>query len=176
MNNQNLEKFIRVVSNSWGDLSTELVEKVKNEMSLLIANSLNDDWRKEFLASGEDKVLYKSEEYGFMLLVHSETEGKYRVPHDHGRGWVIYGVVSGEVEMRTYNSISKSETAESKIVRKDSYRMKTGDLKIYLPGDIHDTRCISDKVHMIRFTSCDLKAEDREGKMRRYDVRKSCEL
>ena len=39
---------------------------------------------------------------------------------------------------------------------------------MYLPGDIHDTRRVSSDVLMLRFTSCDLKVEDREGRMTRY--------
>jgi len=39
---------------------------------------------------------------------------------------------------------------------------------VYLPGDIHDTRCVSDSVLMLRLTSCDLKQEEKLGYMTRY--------
>ena len=38
---------------------------------------------------------------GFVLLAHTEAEGRYRAPHDHGESWVIYGVLQGVMEMAT---------------------------------------------------------------------------
>lgn len=48
-----------------------------------------------------DEELYRDPEQGFILLAHSEKKDLYRVPHDHGGGWVISAVQSGEIEMKT---------------------------------------------------------------------------
>lgn len=47
--------------------------------------------------------------------------------------------------------------------------MKPGESRVFLPGDIHDTKCMSKTVLMLRLTSLDLKVEMQAGRMRRYD-------
>ncbi|MNJ05748.1 hypothetical protein D3C73_1672810 [compost metagenome] len=41
-------------------------------------------------------------------------------------------------------------------------RVRAGEAQLYLPGDIHDTRCLSDTALLFRFTERDLRTEDRE--------------
>ena len=81
---------------------------------------------------------------------------------DHGRGWVMYAVQSGEMEMSSYGLVN------DRLVRRATYRIRAGECQVYLPGDIHDTRCVSDSVLMLRLTSCDLKQEEKLGYMTRY--------
>ena len=50
--------------------------------------------------------------HGFVLLAHTEYAGLYRPPHDHGRGWVIYAMQQGEIEMGPMRG-SRSRTAAS---------------------------------------------------------------
>jgi len=40
--------------------------------------------------------------------------------------------------------------------------MRAGQAQAYLPGDIHDTRCVTDSALLFRFTERDLAKEDRE--------------
>ena len=43
--------------------------------------------------------------------------------------------------------------------------LRPGEARAYLPGDIHDTRCLSDQALVFRFTERDLKREDQvEGR------------
>jgi hypothetical protein len=38
--------------------------------------------------------------------------------------------------------------------------LRRGDVRVFLPGDIHDTRCTSGPLTLFRFTSRDFKRED----------------
>ena len=49
-----------------------------------------------------------------------------------------------------------------KLVKLDSTLVRPGQVQVYLPGDIHDTRCISGPALLFRFTEHDLKQEDKE--------------
>jgi hypothetical protein len=93
-----------------------------------------------------------------VLLAHTEAEGRYRPPHDHGRSWVIYGVQHGEMEMGTYASLDNPDGLQH-LVKRDVTRVRPGDVQVYLPGDVHDTRCISGPALQFRFTERDLHHE-----------------
>jgi hypothetical protein len=94
----------------------------------------------------------------FLLLAHSEQHGLYRPPHDHGRAWVVYAVQSGELEVGTYAKVA--EDARERLVRRDMHVLRPGEARAYLPGDIHDTRCLTDQAMVFRFTERDLRHED----------------
>lgn len=146
-----LLKFINNMQQIWGPLDSNLVAKAH----LLLEELLVDpDFKVE--DSPESRKLYQDPKHGFVLLAHTEEKDMYRPPHDHGNGWVIYGVKRGEIEMGTYNL---------NLVRRNKEQLKQGDARVYLPGDIHDTKCLSDSVLMLRFTSCDLETEKQQGRM-----------
>jgi len=47
--------------------------------------------------------------------------------------------------------------------------VKPGQAQVYLPGDIHDTLCVSGPALLFRFTERDLKKEDAvDKKVTRY--------
>jgi hypothetical protein len=47
--------------------------------------------------------------------------------------------------------------------------VKAGQVQVYLPGDIHDTLCLSGPALLFRFTERDLKKEDQaEHQVTRY--------
>jgi hypothetical protein len=71
------------------------------------------------------------------------------------------------MEMGTYARVPDA-SGLVRLVQRDLSRVRAGECRVYLPGDIHDTRCISDDVLMLRLTSCDLKIEAREGRLTRY--------
>lgn len=105
---------------------------------------------------------------GFMLLAHNESRELYRPPHDHGRAWVVYAVQSGELEIRTYARI-EMPGGEPRLVLRDASRLRAGEARAYLPGDIHDTRCLTENALLFRFTERDLRHEDQvEGKLTRF--------
>lgn len=56
-----------------------------------------------------------------------------------------------------------------RLVKRGATVVRPGDVQVYLPGDIHDTRCISGPALLFRFTERDLKKEDKEdGRVTRY--------
>ncbi len=114
-----------------------------------------------------NQELYRDPDHGFVLLAHTEHIGLYRPPHDHGRAWVMYAVQQGEIEMRTF---ARVETGDGvRLVQRDCTVVSAEQVEIYLPGDIHDTRCLTDTALLFRFTERDLHREDRiEHRVTRY--------
>jgi hypothetical protein len=103
-----------------------------------------------------------------MLLAHNENEGLYRPPHDHGRSWVVYGAQSGALEIRTYGKV-EGLGGDGRLVLRDACVLGPGEARAYLPGDIHDTRCITQSALLFRFTERDLRHEDQvERKLTRF--------
>ena len=92
-------------------------------------------------------------------MAHTESAGLYRPPHDHGRSWVIYAVQQGEVEMTTYGRFEDAD-GHVRLVKRDTTLVTPGQVQVYLPGDIHDTRCIRGPALLFRLTERDLKQED----------------
>ena len=169
MVSNSLDSFIQKMKISWGPLSSQVVASTKANLENLAAASNDEVWLATLLknASPYDE-LYRDPNYGFVLLAHTETSGLYRPPHDHGRSWVIYVVQSGEIEMRSYARI-EDQQGKIQLVKRDSTLVKSGQALVYLPGDIHDTRCISETALLFRFTERDLKKEDKEdGQVTRF--------
>jgi hypothetical protein len=168
MQQDSLTKFIKNIREVWGPLDSALVAKSQSLLSELVQASPDEPWLAELQGDlAESKELYRDLEHGFVLLVHTEKKDLYRLPHDHGGGWVIYIVQRGEMEMGTYGLVKKQD-GEFTIVKRESYRVQQGESRVYLPGDIHDTKCISSSVLMFRLTSTDLKEEKRAGRMHQY--------
>lgn len=155
-----LQKFIESMQQIWGPLDSSLITKSQ----LLFEELLRDPNFDIKDLQGKHK-LYQDLKHGFMLLAHTEEQDLYRPPHDHGDGWVIYGVKSGEIEMGSYKRL-RDVNSEPRLVRRNKEQLKQGDSRVYLPGDIHDTKCLSESVLMLRFTSCDLSKEKQQGRMR----------
>lgn len=162
MAKNSLEKFIDGVSSIWGPLTSEVVAACRQHLEELLKTPATEEWlatlHREALASRE---LYRDPARGFVLLAHTEPAGLYRPPHDHGRGWVIYAIQKGEIEMGTYARVEAPDSSV-KLVKRDSTLVRPGQVQVYLPGDIHDTRCVSGPALLFRFTERDLNKEDKE--------------
>ena len=170
MKQHSLDKFIKNVRNSWGPFNAEMVMKFQNYLNEFVSEVDTKLLLKDLEETPQKSAeLYRDPDYGFLLLAHVETEGLYRIPHDHGNCWVLYAVQSGEMEMRTYEK-KIDEKGNTQITIRETYPVTKGKTRAYLPGDIHDTKCISPRVLMFRFTSCDLKNETLAGKINRYVI------
>lgn len=157
-----LQSFTENVRSHWGLLTSELAESCQRQMEVLLGASASEAWLADIHRSEPaSEELYRDPDHGFVLLAHSEKAGLYRPPHDHGRSWVLYGIQHGEIEMRTYARI-EDQGGEIRLVRRNTTRVSAGEAQLYLPGDIHDTRCISDSALLFRFTERDLRVEDRQ--------------
>ena len=155
-----LDTSIDGIKSVWGPLSTEVVAGCRTHAARLAAAPADEAWlaalRREGSASRE---LYRDPDRGFVLLAHTESAGLYRPPHDHGRSWVIYAVQQGEVEMTTSGRFEDPD-GRARLVKRDTTLVTPGQVQVYLPGDIHDTRCIRGPALLFRLTERDLKQED----------------
>lgn len=164
-----LDRFIADVRATWGPLSTGLVADCRAHMERLLQADPMEPWLAALHAEQPTgRELYRDPDHGFVLLAHTEPGGLYRRPHDHGRSWVVYGVQSGEVEMGSY---ARSEGLDGRVrlVKRDATPVRAGSAMTYLPGDIHDTRCVAGPALLFRFTERDLAHEDKqEGRITRF--------
>jgi hypothetical protein len=158
-----LESSIEGIRSAWGPLSTEVVAACQRHLEDLLKTPVTEAWLSALHRdTPANKELYRDPTHGFVLLAHSEYAGLYRPPHDHGRGWVIYAMQQGEIEMGTYARITNQD-GSPKLVKRNSTVVRPGQVQVYLPGDIHDTRCVTGPALLFRFTERDLKREDKEG-------------
>lgn len=164
-----LDEAVAAISAIWGPLTTELAEASRLHIEALAKASADEPWlaalHRDRPASRE---LYRDPVHGFVLLAHVEPTGLYRPPHDHGRSWVVYAVQQGESEMGTYGRVEDAD-GNARLVKRNATLVKPGQAQVYLPGDIHDTLCVSGPALLFRFTQRDLKHEDLvEHKVTRY--------
>jgi predicted metal-dependent enzyme (double-stranded beta helix superfamily) len=157
-----LHSFTEAVRFLWGPLTSELAGAIQTAMETLLGASVDETWlatlHEDAPASAE---LHRDPDHGFMLLAHTEQAGLYRPPHDHGRSWVLYGIQRGEIEMGTYAPV-ETDDGEVRLVKRNTTLVCAGQAQLYLPGDIHDTHCVSETALLFRFTERDLRVEDRE--------------
>ncbi|MES2724459.1 MAG: hypothetical protein V4656_15005 [Pseudomonadota bacterium] len=169
MHKDALETFIDAVRSDWGPLSTEVVAACSRHLGALLRAPATEPWLAELHRDRPaGRELYRDPDHGFVLLAHTEPEGLYRPPHDHGRSWVIYGVQAGQSEMGTYGRLEKADGTPC-LVKRNATPVGPGEVQAYLPGDIHDTRCTAGPALLFRFTERDLKVEDKvEHRVTRY--------
>lgn len=169
MTNSTLKTFTQNTREIWGPITSELVHNTRGHLEVLLQAPSSESWLSELHRTKPARSeLYRDPSHGFVLLAHTEHAGEYHAPHDHGRSWVIYGVQYGEVEMRSYGRIV-GPTGKIRLVQRDSTIVRPGQAIVYLPGDIHDTRCLTETALEFRFTERDLKVEDqRDHQITRY--------
>lgn len=169
MTRNTLETAMAAVSAAWGPLTTQLAETARAQIETLANASPDEPWLAALHRDQPGaRELYRDPVHGFVLLAHFENQGLYRAPHDHGRSWVVYAVQHGASEMGTYGRIENAQ-GQIRLVRRNTTIVKPGQVQVYLPGDIHDTRCVTAPALLFRFTERDLKIEDAvEKKVTRY--------
>lgn len=172
MTKNSLEKFAQALRADWGPLSTEVVAAARHHIEDLLQAPATEGWLQELRREvAPSQELVRDPAHGFVLLAHTEPAGLYRPPHDHGRSWVIYAVLQGESEMGTYGRVEEAD-GSVRLVKRNSTLVQPGQVQVYLPGDIHDTRCVSGPAILYRFTERDLKKEDKEEhRITRYIAR-----
>ena len=160
-----LDRFAGRVRDGWGALNSALLADCSAQLAALLQAPRNEDWLAALCQERpESRELYRDPVHGFVLLAHTEAEGRYRAPHDHGKNWVLYGVLQGEMEMGSYARVDDAGEGP-RLVKRGSTIVRPGHVQAYLPGDIHDTLCIGGPAIQFRFTSRDLH---RETTMVRY--------
>jgi hypothetical protein len=168
MNSDTLNAFIAKTRAAFGPLTTEMVAAVRAELARLAQAPSSEPWLRNLYEEGPtSKELYRDNTHGFMLLAHTEPADLYRPPHDHGRGWVIYALQRGEMTIGTYARGADAD-GRVRLVQRDTSTLRAGEARVYLPGDIHDTRCTSGPSLLLRFTERELKAEHEAPWITRY--------
>lgn len=163
MNNDALATFVEETRAAFGPLTTDMVASVRAQLEQLAKAPSTERWLQALHEENPaSKELYRDGTHGFVLLAHSEPTGLYRPPHDHGRGWVIYALQRGEMKIGTYARVEDGD-GRVRLVRRGESLLRAGEARVYLPGDIHDTRCLSGPSLLFRFTERDLKKEDQEA-------------
>jgi hypothetical protein len=171
MRSDALSDFIEQTRATFGPLTSELVGAVQRGLEELTRAPASEPWLHDLIREAPaSKELHRDGEHGFLLLSHSEPTGLYRPPHDHGDSWVIYALARGEMEVATYARIQEAN-GRVRLVRRDVTLLREGEVRLYLPGDIHDTRCLSGPSLYFRFTERDLKQEDEAHRLTRYVAR-----
>ena len=157
-----IEQFETNISEIWHLNAAEKILKASIYFQELLNDAeLKSDIVSQFTNDKNSIELLRSVKDGFILTAYTEPEGQHRSPHNHGAGWVIYGIIDGKMEMCTYEF-------NGKLIFKESCSLEPKDFKVYLPAQIHDTRGIAIKSIILRLTSCDLKQEEHEGRMKRF--------
>jgi len=161
--NDALGTFIERIRAAFGPLTTQLAATVRAELETLAQTPSSDPWLEALHAEAPAaKELHRDPSHGFVLLAHSEHTGVYRAPHDHGRSWVVYALARGEMEIGTFGRVEDT-AGRVQLVKREASLLRAGEARVYLPGDIHDTRCVSGPSLLFRFTERDLKKEDLEA-------------
>ena len=157
------------IKSVWGPLTSEVVDGCRRQLESLVKAPASEEWLAALHRDAPgNREPYRDLAHGFVLLAHTEHEGLYRPPHDHGRAWVIYAIQQGEIEMGTYGRIEDPD-GSVRLVKRGATLLRPGQVQVYLPGDIHDTRCVRGPALLFRFTERDLKKEDlEEHRVTRY--------
>ena len=169
MSSTSLQSFISAASSAWASSGSNPIEVCRTALAKLAGANEFEPWLGELLAEKPaSRELHREGAHGFMLLAHTENEGLCRPPHDHGRAWVVYAVQSGELEVGTYRRVTQSDGTVT-LAEEGRSVLRPGEARAYLPGEVHDTRCLSSTALLFRFTERDLRHEDQvEGKVTRF--------
>ena len=152
-----LDLFAGRVRDNWGPLTSGLIADCSARLTELLQTPRTEAWLADLCHERpESRELFRDPVHGFVLLAHTEADGRYRVPHDHGQSWVIYGVLHGEMEMGTYARVDEPSKG-ARLVKRGSTIVRPGNVQVYLPGDIHDTLCVNGPAIQFRFTARDLR-------------------
>lgn len=162
MINNSLDAFAEAVRQSWGPISSEVIVSARMNLERLLNTGPGEQWLDSLHRDAPaNRELYRDPEHGFVLLAHTEPTNLYRPPHDHGGSWVIYGVQQGVSEMTTYARVAEPDGVV-RLVQRSATLVRPGQVQVYLPGDIHDTRCIEGPSLLYRLTQRDLKKHDKD--------------
>lgn len=163
-----IENSVSTIQKSWQQLAIDSIEKIRSVVGGMSSDLEIQNYLQEVTRESPNGIeLHRDQTEGFILLAYSESKGTYRAPHNHGNAWVIYSVVSGQVEMRSYINSPRVDGAD-RLILKSRETLLAGNTRIYFSGEIHDTLCVSESAVVLRLTSADLRVEEKVGRMNRF--------
>lgn len=152
-----LAAYVDELRAAWAGPEADRPQRCAAAMGRLLAGAETAPWVGLVDASEEGRAeLYSDPEFGFTQLAHRYGPDHKTPPHDHGPGWVVYGVCRGRVTIATYEVASGTD--DDAVLRvADAPVLEPGMAKPYLPGQIHSTeaRAKGDSI-VLRFLSQDL--------------------
>lgn len=167
------DRYISGVRAAWGDgRSASLPGAVSELMERLLRESPPEEaWVARLLDQQPPATeLYRDPEHDFIQMGHYHPKGKPNVfaPHDHGPYWVVYGVYTGEVEIRLYRRTDdRAEPGKASLEVMDTHLLTPGVARAYQIADIHSTNDYTAEPGIVlRFLSGDLE----KVTVRRYNM------
>jgi hypothetical protein len=104
---------------------------------------------------------------GFHITCRADTPDFYRPLHDHGAGWVVYGVYEGAIEQTRYGWDYAAGPLNPKLIPKEQFVQQRGEVAYFLPGEAHSTRNVAEGPSVVlRVESQKMAAVQRH----RYDL------
>lgn len=166
--NYKIKNAISVIQALWPNITSTSIQPIALEVGAMSRDPDIQKYLKDVTRVAPHAIeLHRNPQYGFVLLAYAETKGTYRAPHNHGDAWVVYAVVSGDIEMKSY-SHSPAEDGADRLHMQSRELLSPGDVRVYLKGEIHDTRSLSGSAVVLRLTSTDLREEEKAGRMKRF--------
>ena len=167
------DHYVSELRAAWssGDVS-ELQRIVAEAMQQMLRESPREEaWIRKLLEQQPPALeLYRDPEHDFIQMGHYHPLGKPNIfaPHDHGPHWVVYGVYTGEVEIRTYRRTDDRGTpGQASLEVIDSHLLTPGVARAYTVGEIHSTHDFTAEPGVVlRFLSADLE----KAGVRRYNM------
>jgi len=115
------------------EVARKLLEQAVKDSELVKQHLGNDQPQR--------KVLYQDHDLGFAILGHVFHEARRTQPHDHGDSWAIYGQVSGETIMDSWEIVEPGRQDQPGKVRlRRSSVLTSGSARTYNEGEIHSPR------------------------------------
>lgn len=165
-----LDSFIIAARSAWACDDAATVDICRAALSRLSTADRSEPWLADLHSEKPASRELHRDSHGFVLIAHTENEGLYRPPHDHGRAWVVYAVHDGELEVGTYERVEEPGGG-TRLIERGRSVLRPGEARAYLVGEVHDTRCLSETALLFRFTERDLRREDQvEGKVTRFVI------
>jgi hypothetical protein len=119
-------------------------------------------WVQELIEKGGYEALpgsaYVDDKYGhpaagFHITCGAQQAGQANSPHDHGAGWVVYGTYEGQIEQTRWGWDYSDGLLKPRLVARTKFVQNPAQPAYFLPGEIHDTRCVSDRAVVVRIES-----------------------
>ena len=104
---------------------------------------------------------------GFHVTCRAATPGFYRPLHDHGAGWVVYGVYEGAIEQVRYGWDYGEGLLNPRLISKGTFVQEAGEVAYFLPGEAHSTRNVAESRTVVLRVESQKMAD---VKRHRYDL------
>lgn len=137
------ERLIKAVDDAvcCGD-PRELVERIKKNLCALIRGNelvIPECVCKPVEGHYARRLLYKSERYGYSMVVMTWGPGQGTAVHDHAGMWCVEAVCEGSIRVVQYEPVERRGEDEFRFEQEDSIRASVGTAGCLIPPHEHHT-------------------------------------